>query len=345
MVPNVGQHQLGQLGLYSRSFLNCAHLEFLLRITRQVADLPAEARGGAVAIGNFDGVHRGHAELITRLVARANEVGGPAIVFTFDPHPVRLLRPKECPPPLTWTERKAALLGELGVDRLIAYPTDEALLRLSAREFFELLLRDTLAAKALVEGPNFFFGRNREGNVQVLNDFASSAGMTLDVVDPASADEELISSSRIRQLIGQEGKVAAAAEMLTAPYRVRGIITHGAGRGAKLGFPTANLEGIDTLLPAEGVYAAVGRLVGREGAVATWPAAVNIGPNPTFGDSHAKVEAHLIGCDETLYGRPLEIDFLDRLRGVQTFASPEELMTQVKNDVAASLEAAEAFLN
>lgn len=289
-----------------------------------------------MSIGNFDGVHRGHARLVERLRARADEVGGPAVVFTFDPHPVRLLRPAECPPPLTWLERKAELLAGLGVDHVVAYPTDEALLRLSARDFFTLLLRDTLAARALVEGPNFFFGHNREGDVQLLEHLAHEAGMSLDVVEPSSDGGALISSSRIRRLIGHEGQVAAAAGMLTAPYRIRGIVTHGAGRGAALGFPTANLEGVDTLLPAHGVYAGVGRAMGRTEPEALWPAAINIGPNPTFHDAAAKLEVHLIGCHEAIYGRPLEVDFLDRLREVRTFDSPQELVARVRRDVEAA---------
>ncbi len=289
-----------------------------------------------MAIGNFDGVHRGHACLVQRLVDLAREVGGPAIVFTFDPHPVRLLRPTECPPPLTWTERKADLLAELGVDQVVAYPTDEALLRLSAREFFDLLLRETLQAKALVEGPNFYFGHNREGDVGLLAEFADEAGMRFDIVVPSETNGELISSSRIRRLIGGSGDVAAAAGMLTAPYRLRGIVTHGAGRGGKIGFPTANLEGIDTLLPADGVYAGIGWSRGE-----SWPAAINIGPNPTFGEDARKVEVHLIGCDETIYGRRLVVDFLERLRGVETFDSQLELTYQIQQDV----ESAERIAN
>lgn len=281
-----------------------------------------------MAIGNFDGVHRGHAKLVERLVELAQEVGGPATVFTFDPHPVRLLRPAECPPPLTWTERKAELLADLGVDQVVAYPTDEALLRLSAREFFDLLLRDTLQAKAIVEGPNFHFGHNREGDVGRLAELADQAGMLMDIVVPSETNGELISSSRIRRLIGGSGDVAAAATMLTEPYRLRGIVTHGAGRGAKIGFPTANLEGIDTLLPAEGVYAGVGWSRGY-----CWPAAINIGPNPTFGEGSHKVEVHLVGCDETIYGRRLVVDFLERLRGVETFDSQLELTYQIQQDV------------
>ena len=126
-----------------------------MHIIRQLADLPTAARGGAVSIGNFDGVHRGHAAIVRQLLERAEEVGGPAVVFTFDPHPVRLLRPDQCPPPLTWTERKAELLAALGVDWVVAYPTDEALLNLSAQEFFDRIVRGALAARAVVEGPEF----------------------------------------------------------------------------------------------------------------------------------------------------------------------------------------------
>src|SRR6188472_1069989 len=140
-----------------------------MHIIRNLDALPEAARGGAVSIGNFDGVHRGHLAILNRLLERAETVGGPAIVFTFDPHPVRLLRPDQSPPPLTWTERKAELLSAQGVDWIVAYPTDEALLELSAVQFFDTIVRGELAAKALVEGPNFFFGHNREGTIERLN--------------------------------------------------------------------------------------------------------------------------------------------------------------------------------
>ncbi len=225
-----------------------------MHIIRRLDALPAAARGGAVSIGNFDGVHRGHIEIVRRLLERAADVSGPAIVFTFDPHPVRLLRPEQSPPPLTWTERKAELLAAHGVDWIVAYPTDEALLQLSAADFFERIVRGALDARALVEGPNFFFGHNREGTIQRLGEMAAAAGITLDVVPPVEIDGGLVSSSRVRELI-REGNVEQAKKLLAAPYRIRGMVTHGAGRGAKIGFPTANLGAIDTLLPAQGVYA------------------------------------------------------------------------------------------
>jgi riboflavin kinase/FMN adenylyltransferase len=303
-------------------------------IIRDLSLLPESARGGAVAIGNFDGVHRGHLEIVRRLLERARDVGGPAIVFTFDPHPVRLLRPEQCPPPLTWTERKAELLAAHGVATVIAYPTDEELLHLSACEFFDKIVRGALQAKAVVEGPNFYFGHNREGNVELLAKLAESAGLTLDVVPPLEIDGGLVSSSRIRTLI-TAGEVAKAARMLSAPYRIRGMVTHGAGRGGKLGFPTANLEGIDTLLPKLGVYA--GRALVQS---VPYPAAINLGPNPTFGESAVKVEIHLLDYHDSLYGQPLEVEFLDRLRDVTSFANPQALVAQLEIDIKRTREIA-----
>jgi riboflavin kinase/FMN adenylyltransferase len=303
-------------------------------IIRDLSLLPDSALGGAVAVGNFDGVHRGHLEIVKRLLERARDVGGPAIVFTFDPHPVRLLRPEQCPPPLTWTERKAELLAAHGVYMVLAYRTDQQLLSLSAQEFFNRIMLGALQAKALVEGPNFFFGHNREGDVKLLEKLAKEAGLTLDVVPPVEIDGDLVSSSRIRTLIAS-GEVAKAGQMLSAPYRIRGMVTHGAGRGGKLGFPTANLEGIDTLLPKAGVYA--GRAVVQS---ILYPAAINLGPNPTFGESAVKVEIHLLDYHDSLYGQPLEVEFLDRLRDVTSFTNPQALVEQLDKDIKRTREIA-----
>lgn len=299
-----------------------------MNLIRDLAALPDALRRGAVTIGNFDGVHRGHARIVERLLAQARRVGGPALVFTFDPHPVRLLRPSEAPPPLTWTDRKAELLVELGVDAMIAYPTDEALLQLEPRAFFDFIIRDRLDARAIVEGPNFHFGRHRQGNVESLRRFVDEAGLELEVVEPLKSDDEYVSSSRVRQLLAG-GDVDAACAMLTRPYRIRGMVTHGAGRGAKLGFPTANVDAIDTLLPGLGVYAGIAHYDARR-----WPAAINVGSNPTFGEHALKVEVHLIGCHDQLYGQPLEVDFISRLRDIQPFPNVEALQAQLQRDVA-----------
>jgi riboflavin kinase/FMN adenylyltransferase len=316
-------------------------------IIRNLSQLPDSARGGAVAIGNFDGVHLGHVRIVKQLQQRAHEVGGPAIVFTFDPHPVRILRPDQCPPPLTWTTRKAELLAEQGVDRIVAYPTDQQMLDLSARQFFQQTVCDTLSARAMVEGPNFYFGHQREGNIELLGELTTRAGLTLDVVEPYEWEGSLISSSRVRAAI-VSGDVDQAAQMLSAPYRIRGMVTHGAGRGAQLGYPTANLEAVDTLLPKTGVYAGrawCARQGASEGVVVekrprkkSCPAAISLGPNPTFAESLPKVEVHLIDCDQILYGQPLEVEFHKRLRGIEKFTSREALVKQLQQDVAQTRE-------
>jgi riboflavin kinase/FMN adenylyltransferase len=298
-----------------------------VNLYRSLLQLPDHLRGGAVTIGNFDGVHRGHARIVERLLATARRLGGPAVVFTFDPHPVRLLRPEAAPPPLTWTERKSQLLAELGVDAVVAYPTDEKLLALSPEEFFARIVQQELRAGAMVEGPNFYFGRGRSGDITLLAQLCASAGLALKIVEPLEIGGQYVSSSRIRQLI-QAGDVAAAATLLTQPYRIRGLVTHGAGRGHKIGFATANVSAVDTLLPAAGVYAGCAAADGR-----IWPAAINIGPNPTFGEEGLKVEVHLIGFGGTLYGEPLEVDFLARLRDIQPFASVAALQAQLAADV------------
>lgn len=298
-----------------------------MHIIRSLEAFPTAARGGAVSIGNFDGVHHGHVAIVRRLLERADAVDGPAIVFTFDPHPVRLLRPEQCPPPLTWTERKAELLAAQGVDWIVAYPTDEALLQLTAVEFFDEIICHKLAAKALVEGPNFFFGHNREGDVERLGKLAAAAKISLDVVEPVVAGNAVVSSSRVRELI-RRGDVQQANELLSAPYRIRGMVTHGAGRGTKIGFPTANLSAIDTILPALGVYAGRAWLGDVSHA-----AAISLGPSPTFADEVVRTEVHLIDYHESIYGQPMEVDFLARLRDIRPFDSVAALVEQLRQDV------------
>jgi riboflavin kinase/FMN adenylyltransferase len=308
-----------------------------VKLLRDLKNLNPRSRRGAVTIGNFDGVHLGHARIVQRVIELAREVGGPAIVLTFDPHPVRLLRPDQAPPPLTWTDRKAELLSHLGVDLVIAYPTDQQLLDLEPRDFFDRIVRDQLDARAMVEGPNFFFGRARAGTVDVLRTLSTEAGIPLDIVDPVTVDRQLVSSSRIRQLL-VSGDVDTARAMLTEPYRIRGMVVHGAGRGLKLGVGTANLDAIDTLLPGAGVYGGRGWVEDT-----CYPAAINIGPNPTFGEAAMKVEAHLIGWnDSPLYGQALEVDFLVRLRNIQPFAGIDALKEQLAKDIAAARRAHEA---
>jgi riboflavin kinase/FMN adenylyltransferase len=309
-----------------------------VKLLRDLAELPETIRGGAVTIGNFDGVHRGHARIVERLLTKAREVGGEGIVLTFDPHPALLLRPDQAPPPLTWTERKAELLTALGVDATIAYPTDEELLKRTPEQFFRQIVIESLGAKAMVEGANFYFGRGRSGNVATLRELCAAGEIPLEVVEPVIIDGEPVSSSRVRKLIA-DGQIEEGNHLLTQPYRIRGMVRHGAARGSRIGYPTANLEAVDTLLPAPGVYAGRSRVHGSN-----WPAAINIGPNPTFGEHSIKVEVHLVGFHDWVYGEALEVDLLARLRDIVRFDSVDDLRAQLARDSQIALETFERFL-
>ncbi|MCR9230229.1 MAG: bifunctional riboflavin kinase/FAD synthetase [bacterium] len=284
-------------------------------------------RGGMISIGNFDGVHRGHQKMIQTLVDHARQRELPAMVFTFDPHPIHLLRPEHAPPELMGIEERAAILEQLGVDCVIAYPTSRELLNLSPQEFFQQILCDQLNARGLVEGPNFYFGKDRAGDVTLLESLCEEAGMFFKVVEPSMCAERMISSSEIRKAI-QTGHVDLAAEMLGRLYQIKGTVGHGDARGRGLGFPTANLSGVPTLLPGEGVYSGFAITEGKR-----FPAAINLGGNPTFQNQDAKVEVHLIGFTGEIYDQELRVEFLHKLRDVQTFVDVEALKTQLTIDV------------
>lgn len=287
----------------------------------------AACRNGYVSIGNFDGVHRGHQGMIAVLTRLAAGAGVPAVIFTFDPHPIALLRPGQSPPPLTTTERKLELLESTGVDAVLVYPTDQELLHLSPQEFFDQIALHSLDVRGLVEGPNFFFGHDRAGSIETLHEFCRKAGRQLEIVPPVSVGKRLVSSTEIRRAI-VDGCVRVAGQLLGYTYRVSGTVVRGAERGRTIGFPTANLEGIRTVLPRDGVYAAR-VLVGT-----TWHAAgVNIGPNPTFADQERKFEAHLDGFTGDLYGTRLAIEFVDRIRDTVKFDGVDALKTQLALDM------------
>jgi riboflavin kinase / FMN adenylyltransferase len=298
-----------------------------MQVHRGLDDI-AGCRNGFVSIGNFDGVHRGHQGMIAALLRNATGHSAPAVIFTFDPHPITLLRPERSPPPLTTTERKLELLSECGAEHVVVYPTDQALLALSPREFFDLIVVDRLDVRGLVEGPNFFFGHNRAGSIETLHEFCRAAGRLLEVVPPVLIGDRLVSSTEIRRLIAA-GQVREAGELLGKSYRIEGTVVRGAERGGQIGFPTANLDNVGTVVPGDGVYA------GRARVGSTWYAAgINIGPNPTFADRQHKVEVHLIDFSHDLYGTRLTIELIDRLRDTRRFDGLAALQTQLADDVS-----------
>jgi riboflavin kinase/FMN adenylyltransferase len=258
------------------------------------------------------------------------------VALTFDPHPLALLRPGESPPALTTPAERDAHLHELGADEVLTLNTTPSLLHLSAADFFEQVVRQRLAAKAMVEGPNFGFGRGREGNIDTLKNLCRQSAMSLTVVPPVIPNGSEVSSSRIRASL-LAGEVEEAARLLGRRYRMRGVVGVGRRRGKTIGFPTANLQGVSTVVPGEGVYAV--RTHDESGH--SWPAAANIGANPTFAEQEQKIEVHLIGFEGDLYGKPLIVEFVRRLRDVRPFAGVEELVAQLRRDVEQARQAVE----
>lgn len=292
---------------------------------------PPGFAGGAVAVGNFDGVHRGHRELVATAARWAKHLGGPAVAVTFDPPPYQVLVP-DAParPPLTTLADRADLLHAAGADRVVVLRTTRELLGLSPEEFFGGVVGRLLRARAVVEGYDFRFGRGRAGDTATLRRLCEAAGVGFEEVPPLLDAGEPVSSSRVRAAL-VAGDVATAAGLLGRPYRITGTVVGGAKRGRTIGFPTANLDEVPTVVPGTGVYAVRAAVEGQ-----TWPAAANVGPNPTFGEDARKIEVHLIGFGADLYGRPLAVEFVAKLRDTRPFGGVNELTEQLRRDVDAA---------
>ena len=291
---------------------------------------PAEFTGGAVAVGNFDGVHRGHRALAASVRRQADRVTGPAVLVTFDPPPIALLNPTALKPPLTTIADRAELLHAAGADHVVALQTDPGLLSLSPEAFFEDVILRLFRAKALVEGFNFRFGRGRAGDTATLRTMCEAHGIAFEEFAPFPSASELVSSSRVRNAL-EIGDVARARALLDRDYAISGIVESGAKRGRTIGFPTANLGKVETVVPADGVYAV--RAILADGR--SFRAAANVGPNPTFGDDSKKIEVHLLDFTGDLYGQRLRIEFAARIRDTKPFANATALVEQLKRDVDA----------
>jgi riboflavin kinase/FMN adenylyltransferase len=291
------------------------------------APLPDAVAGGVAVVGNFDGVHRGHLALIQQARELAISLGGPLVVVTFDPHPLQLLAPERFLPQLTTSDDRASLLREAGADVVVTLQTDRELLDLSAKAFFQKIIGERLRARGVVEGFNFRFGKDRQGDLEMLRSWCAEKAMAFRIVEPFAHQGVAISSSSARTAL-EAGDIDAATALLGRNFHVHGMVVEGAKRGRTIGFPTANLGDVQTLLPADGVYAVRAIVDGR-----AWPAAANIGPNPTFGENARKIEVHLIDFVGDLYGRSIRVEFARRLRSTRPFASVEALIAQVKADV------------
>lgn len=292
--------------------------------------LPRALRAPAVAVGNFDGVHLGHQQLIAEARAAAAGLGGEAVALTFDPHPAAVLAPGRAPRLLTTTRRKLELLATAGVDVAVVEPFDRELAALDPRAFADQVLVAALGARHVVVGYDFRFGHGRAGSADTLRELGGELGFAVEVVAPVSVGGVVASSSRIRALI-EEGELAAARALLGREVEVEGEVVRGAGRGRGIGVPTANLATDTEVLPPLGIYATWVELAGG----ARLPGAASVGTNPTFDDSgRVSVEVHLLDFDGDLYGQRLRLAFVAHLRGELRFAGAAELVDQIRRDIA-----------
>jgi riboflavin kinase/FMN adenylyltransferase len=305
--------------------------EGAMRVHRRFTSLPAEARGTAVAIGNFDGVHRGHRQVVEAAAAFARDHGTRLGVVTFEPHPREVVSPGLTIPRLTSFARKAELLREIGVEHLFVLPFNRAMMQLAPEAFVRTVLLERLQARAVAAGENFRFGHRRAGDAALLASFAGPGGFRFESV-PAVQDEGAVSSSRIRDLLCA-GDIKRANSLLGHDYTLDGIVRPGDQRGRLLGFPTANVHPLDErcVLPGPGVYAVrAGRRA--RGRTSWWPAVANLGRRPTFDGRTLLLEVHLLEGGADLYGERLRVAFAQRLRGEQKFAGIDDLKTQIARD-------------
>jgi riboflavin kinase / FMN adenylyltransferase len=291
--------------------------------------LPPYVTATVITVGTFDGVHRGHRDVIERLVARSHALKIPSVLVTFEPHPLEIVNPAAAPLLLTSYEEKLEVLAETGLDYMAVVPFTTRLSAFSAEQFVELVLRRCFRMRELLIGYDHGFGRQRAGNVGVLRTLGGRDGFRVEVVEPVStSDGHSVSSTSIRRAVAG-GDLVRAEESLGRRYSVSGRVVSGSQRGRTIGFPTLNLGPPPPrkLLPPEGVYAVVVQTpFGASGGM------MNLGPRPTFGDSATSLEAHLFDVTDDFYDAHVRIDFVSRLRETRKFASPEHLAAQLRQD-------------
>lgn len=298
--------------------------------------LPPTVTGTVVTVGTFDGVHRGHLDVLRRLVARARERELPSLLVSFDPHPLEIVNPAAAPLLLTTSEEKLEVIAETGVNYFALVPFTHNLASYGAEEFVDRVLLARFRMSELLIGHDHGFGHRRAGNMTVLQSLGAARGFSVDVVDPVSlGDGQHVSSTSIRRAVAG-GDLQRAAEGLGRLYSVSGTVVAGNSRGRQLGFATINLSdpGARKLLPPEGVYVVMVQTpLGRFGAM------MNLGPRPTFGESGRTLEAHLFDVTADFYGRRVRIDFVSFLRETRQFPDAEALERQLGRDRESALRA------
>lgn len=285
-------------------------------------------RNPVVTLGVFDGVHRGHCHIFQQVVQRARETGGTAVVYTFDPHPVKVLVPEAAPPMINTLSQRMELIRKEGIQRIVVERFTKTFAHQTPESFFQGTIVRQLKAKELFVGHDFTFGVHRSGTIDHLQAFAHQAGIGVRIVEPYLWKETLVSSTRIRQLLAR-GDLSRAEELLGRPYFIEGRVVHGKGIGGKqLGVHTANLRSENDAILPTGVYVTWTHVSGKR-----YESVTNIGPNPTFGTNPLSIESHLLEFGQKILGKKIRIEFLKKIREEITFKSARDLARQIQNDI------------
>jgi riboflavin kinase/FMN adenylyltransferase len=288
-------------------------------------------KNAVITIGNFDGVHLGHQALFQEVIEKAAAINGTSIVMTFEPHPVRVLKQNGHLSLITVYEQKIELIENSGVDVLLCVPFTKEFAAISAKEFVQDVLLKSIGMKAIVVGKDYTFGRNREGDIDLLKTYAKNLGFEVVVADWIQTSNNWpgrISSTRTRELV-MAGKVDEAQKLLGRYYQIRGEVTSGRNRGGRLlGFPTANILSQNALCPKNGIYAVAVECSGK-----IYQGVANIGYSPTFDDHIFSVEVHILDFNKNIYGQKIRINFVQRIRNEKKFSSISELSDQIKKDI------------
>ncbi len=304
-----------------------------MNIIYDLKELKEPLKNPVLTIGNFDGVHKGHLFIFDKVKDRAKAIGGQSAVMTFEPHPIRVVKPGNGPPLITPTKQKLDLISDAGIDVIFCIPFTRQFASISAEDFVQDILVQRLGIKEIVVGYDYTFGFKRQGNISLLQEMGEKLGFKVHVVDPIRLDNALVSSTSIRELV-QEGNLSEAKKLLGRDYQISGTVVKGKNRGGRLlGFPTANLKLIDELIPKGGVYAVTAIINGK-----TYYGVTNIGYNPTFGEEALSIETHLIDFSDNILGETIRVNFIKRLRDEKTYGSVEELAHQIALDVQEAKE-------
>src|ERR1700733_1406200 len=298
-------------------------------IYRSLAETPATFGPCAITIGNFDGVHCGHRQILRKVIAAAREEGWKSAVLSFDPHPAKLVTPASAPPLLTTVEARARIILEQGIDEILILPFTPEVAALVPEDFARQILVDKLKARAVLVGTNFHFGKRAAGDARMLEELGDRFSFETEIIEPVVWRKRVISSSEIRRLVA-EGDVSAACRLLGRPYALRGAVVPGEGRGSKQTVPTLNLDTTAEVLPKNGVYITRTRDLG---GAREWPSITNVGYRPTFDGHRLTIETYLLAALDGAPPAEISVDFLRWVRDERKFDNADTLKAQILRDV------------